>query len=211
VLTFYLLGALEMFTDGHSIEDIDAGARRVGWPIGPLALIDALGVDVGVSVSRIMATAYPKRAHIVECLETMAKAKRLGRWSGQGFYLHDDGEIKPDPQLRAWLGLPETRRSVDPEELGDRLTIVAALEAVRCLQEGIIASPRDGDVAAVVGLGYPRHRGGPFRHLAARGLSSIRSRLAALEDRFGPRYEAPRLLTELAGAGRDFDSLEVPA
>ena len=212
VLTFYLLGALEMFADGHSIEDIDGGARRVGWPIGPLALIDALGVDVGVRVSRIMATAYPKRAHIVESLEAMANAKRLGRWNGRGFYLHTTGaEPKPDPQLRSWLGLQESRRSTDPEELGDRLTIVAALEAVRCLQEGIISSPRDGDVAAVLGLGYPRHRGGPFRHLAARGLSSIRSRLAALEDRFGPRFEAPRLLTELAGAGRDFESLEATA
>ena len=100
------------------------------------------------------------------------------------------------------------QRVGDADELGDRLTLVTALEAVRCLQDGVLMSPSDGDVAAVLGLGYPAQRGGPFRHLAARGLTAARSRLAALEDRFGERYRAPSLLVELAQRGAGFETLE---
>jgi 3-hydroxyacyl-CoA dehydrogenase len=99
-------------------------------------------------------------------------------------------------------------RAADPDELGDRLTLVAALEAVRCLQDEVILDPRDGDVAGVLGIGYPAQRGGPFRHLAARGLAAIRSRLAALEDRFGSQFAAPPLLVELARTGSDFSAME---
>ena len=209
VLAFYLMAALELLMEGHALEAIDEGTRRVGWPIGPLELLDDLGLDVGVRVSRIMAAAFPGRARLLPPLESLVGAGRLGRSAGRGFYLYPSGERRrPDPQLWETLGLRGPTRTGDPEELGDRLTLIAALEAVRCLQEGIIARPSDGDVAAVLGLGYPAHRGGPFRHLCARGLSSLRTRLRALQDRFGPRYEAPRLLEELAGRGQDFTWLE---
>jgi 3-hydroxyacyl-CoA dehydrogenase/enoyl-CoA hydratase/3-hydroxybutyryl-CoA epimerase len=69
--------------------------------------------------------------------------------------------------------------------------LVAALEAVRCLHEDVIASASDGDVGAVLGIGYPVHRGGPFRHLRQQNLSALRGRLASLADRFGARYAAP--------------------
>ena len=126
--------------------------------------------------------------------------------TGRRFY-RDGEKAEPDPRVHDLLGAT-SRRHGEPDELGDRLTLVAALEAVRCLQEGVVRAPSDGDVAAVLGLGYPAARGGPFRHLGARGLAATRGRLAALADRFGSRYEAPVLLLELAQRGTDFNALE---
>ena len=129
--------------------------------------------------------------------------------TGRAFYrpARTGPEKEPDPRVHDFLGA-STSRVGDADELGERLTLVAAIEAVRCLQDGVLARPSDGDVAAVLGLGYPATRGGPFRHLAARGLPAARSRLSALQDRFGNRYRAPSLLVELADRGSDFSSME---
>ena len=82
------------------------------------------------------------------------------------------------------------------------------MEAVRCLEEGIIQRPRDGDIGAVFGFGYPPLRGGPFSHLDARGLRSIVGRMKSFQDRLGPAYVVPRLLEELAAAGKSFADMD---
>jgi 3-hydroxyacyl-CoA dehydrogenase/enoyl-CoA hydratase/3-hydroxybutyryl-CoA epimerase len=208
VLAFYLLAAIDMVASGYRIEDIDLGARRAGWPIGPLQLLDDVGLDVAISVAHLLREAFGSRLSVPPGLESMVAAGRTGAASGRGFYLRSrTGPMRPDPDAYASMGAAGSRAS-DPDELGDRLTLVAALEAVRCLQDEVILDPRDGNVAAVLGIGYPAQRGGPFRHLAARGLASTRARLAALEDRFGPQYAAPPLLVELARSGSDFAAME---
>ena len=208
VLAFYLLSAIELVAAGHRIEDVDLGARRAGWPVGPLRLLDEVGLDAAVSVGLLLREAFGARLRVPPGLEAMAESGRTGVASGRGFYLHPkNAPRKPDPDVYATLGAVRTA-SADPEELGDRLTLVAALEAVRCLQDEVILDPRDGDVAGVLGIGYPAQRGGPFRHLAARGLAATRSRLAALEDRFGSSFAAPPLLVELARMGGDFSVME---
>ncbi len=201
VLAAYLAHAGELVADGFSIADVDRGCRRAGWPIGPLQLLDYIGLATAVRVGHVLTAALGDRFSVPQSVEAMAA-------TGRPFYRRGRGvEPEPDSRVADFLGAP-TARVGDPDELGDRLTLVAALEAVRCLQDGVLTTPSDGDVAAVLGLGYPAQRGGPFRHLAARGLSATRSRLAALEDRFGARYKAPSLLVELAQRGADFESLE---
>lgn len=105
-------------------------------------------------------------------------------------------------------GRVEAKVRPDPEELGERLTMIAAMEAVRCLEEGILASADDGDIGGVFGIGYPPLRGGPFRHLEELGLEVVVARLSRLRERYGEAYAAPQLLTELAAAGRTFSSLD---
>ncbi len=203
VLAAYVAYAAELVAAGHAIADIDRGARRAGWPIGPLRLLDDLGLATAVRVGHVLTEALGSRFAVPPSVEAMAAA-------GRRFYTdarRDGGEREPDDRVHGLLGVRSARVG-DPDELGDRLTLIAGLEAVRCLQDGVVGCPSDGDVAAVLGLGYPAQRGGPFRHLAARGLGATRSRLAALEDRFGSRYTAPSLLLELAQRGADFSSLE---
>lgn len=202
VLAAYLSHAGELVADGFSIADIDRGCRRAGWPVGPLQLLDFLGLSTAVRVGHVLTAALGDRFDVPGSIEAMAA-------TGRAFYRpsRSGPEKEPDPRVHDLLGVTASRVG-DPDELGERLTLVAAIEAVRCLQDGVLAKPSDGDVAAVLGLGYPATRGGPFRHLAARGLSSARSRLKALEDRFGRRYRAPSLLVELADRGGDFAQME---
>lgn len=202
VLAAYLSHAGELVADGFSIDDIDRGCRRAGWPIGPLQLLDDLGLSTAVRVGHVLSAALGDRFAVPGSIEAMAA-------TGRAFYRpgRTSGEREADPRVHDLLGVTSSRVG-DADELGERLTLVAAIEAVRCLQDGVLARPSDGDVAAVLGLGYPSVRGGPFRHLAARGLPAARNRLKALEERFGRRYRAPSLLVELAQRGADFSTME---
>ncbi len=202
VLAAYLSHAGELVAEGFAVEDIDRGCRRAGWPAGPLELVDFVGLATAVRVGHVLTAALGDRFRVPDSMEAMAA-------TGRAFYRPGRSGVdkEADPRVHDLLGTAVTRVG-DPDELGERLTLVAALEAVRCLQDGVLERPSDGDVAAVLGLGYPATRGGPFRQLGARGLPAARARLAALEDRFGSRYRAPELLVELAERGATFDSME---
>ncbi len=210
VLAFYLMAAFEMIEQGYAIEEIDFGAQRVGWRIGPLRLVDELGLDVCAAAARTLAAAFPDRARTPPLLEALLEKGRTGRRAGRGLYRYATRRRRPDPEVYDLCRGRVTRRPVvSCEELGERLTLVAAMEAVRCLEERVIEDVREGDAAAVLGIGYPALRGGPFRHLCSRGLLSVRARLASLADRVGPRYAAPALLRELADRGHDFETMGV--
>jgi 3-hydroxyacyl-CoA dehydrogenase/enoyl-CoA hydratase/3-hydroxybutyryl-CoA epimerase len=206
VLGFYLMAALDLVRQGHAIESVDRGARRVGWPVGPIALMDEVGVDVGAKVSRTLARAWPDRIQLPETVERFLAEQRFGRKSGRGFYVYPPGGKKHvDPAVYAFFdGRPTTAPAVSDDELGERLTLVAALEAVRCLEEGVVDGPDDGDVGAVFGFGYPPLRGGPFHHLDLLGLDAVLRRLEAFVDRHGAMYAAPELLRAMARDGRTF-------
>lgn len=207
VLGFYLMGALEMLMAGHTVEAIDEGARRVGWPVGPIALLDEVGIDVGAKVAKTLAAAFPGRIAAPATIDAFLAEERLGRKSGRGFYLYPSGKggqsgkaKRVDPavyRLLAGRATLEGERP-HPEELGERLTLLCACEAIRCLEEGILASADDGDVGAVFGFGYPPMRGGPFHHVDTLGAAVIAARLDRLRERHGDAYAAPELLVELA-------------
>lgn len=220
VLGFYLMAALQMVQDGHTIEAVERGARQVGWPVGPITLLDEVGIDVGAKVSKTLAEAFPDRITVPDTVDQFLASKRFGRKSGRGFYIYPgEGERgvfgkKPrkrvDPDVYEFFaGRTPLADPGDPEELGERLSLIAALEAIRCLEEGIIASPRDGDIGAVFGFGYPPMRGGPFRHIDALGPGAVCSRLAQLRERYGDVYSPPTLLVDLAKSGMNFSSLDL--
>lgn len=209
VLGFYLMAALEMVKQGHSIEDVDDGARDVGWPVGPVALLDEVGIDVGAKVASTLSKAWPDRIELPDSVEKFISEKRFGRKTGRGFYVYPDkGKKHVDESVYAYFpGRPGSAPRASRAELGERLTLIAAMEAVRCLEEEIIASPRDGDVGAVFGFGYPPMRGGPFRHLDTLGVDSVLRRLAAFADRHGAAYATPELLRQLSKDGHGFADL----
>jgi len=210
MLGFYLMAALEMILAGASIEEVDRGCKMVGWPVGPIALLDEVGIDVGAKVAKTLAKAFPERITVPDSVDAFLEAKRFGRKSGRGFYIYPTkGKKKVDPEVYGFFkGRRTASDKPNPEELGERLTLIAAMEAVRCLEEGILASPDDGDIGAVFGIGYPPMRGGPFRHLDSLGADTVMSRLARLQARHGDAYKAPRLLADLAAKGLGFSSLK---
>ncbi|MBL9106800.1 MAG: enoyl-CoA hydratase/isomerase family protein [Myxococcales bacterium] len=217
VLGFYLMAALEMIQAGHSIEAVDRGAKMVGWPVGPITLLDEVGIDVGAKVSKTLAAAFPGRITVPPTVDQFLQEKRFGRKTGRGFYVYPQdgggllkrrGRKTVDPEVYGYFaGRQAVADESHPEELGERLTLIAALEAVRCLEAGILQSPRDGDIGAVFGFGYPPMRGGPFRHIDALGLGAVITRASGLRERFGDAFEPPELLRKLAREGKNFASL----
>ncbi len=222
VLGFYLMAALEMVQAGHTIEEIDSGARKVGWPVGPITLLDEVGIDVGAKVAKTLSAAFPGRISVPDTVDVFLAEERLGRKSGRGFYVYPEasggkgkrskkkGKKEVDPGVYDFFKGRASISGARPhaEELGERLTLICAMEAVRCLEEGILADPDDGDIGAVFGFGYPPMRGGPFRHIDTIGAAAIHDRVLALQGEHGEAYAAPELLVELAKDRLTFASLK---
>jgi 3-hydroxyacyl-CoA dehydrogenase/enoyl-CoA hydratase/3-hydroxybutyryl-CoA epimerase len=137
-------------------------------------------------------------------MAVLVKDGRLGRKAKKGFYRYDVKGKEVDASVYASLPGGATRVPFPEEELRDRPVLLFLNEAVRCLEEGILRSPRDGDVGAVFGLGFPPFRGGPFRAIDAMGAVEMVARLEQWKERKGIRFEPAPLLREMAGQGKRF-------
>jgi len=207
--------ALQVLQGGARIEDVDAALVRFGWPIGPLALADEVGLEVAAHAGETVARARGlERPRIVGLL--IAEGLK-GKRSGGGFYRYARrGE--GHGRLRTWLsrGSAEERSDYDgkrrvgnarvyellgttpsapTEDIAERCTLAFVNEAARCLDEGILRSPGEGDLGAVLGLGFPPFLGGPFRWADARG-PALRDALRRLEEKHGPRFAAAESLRD---------------
>ncbi|MDX2435691.1 MAG: 3-hydroxyacyl-CoA dehydrogenase NAD-binding domain-containing protein [Acidobacteriota bacterium] len=201
ILAPYLNEAVLLVEEGAAIQAVDRAMKDFGYPVGPLALIDEVGIDVGAHVARDLGSAFAHRG-----LEGSGAMPRLleagleGRKNGRGFYLYPAGKKKgPRPvnrEVYTLLGSGK-RRQIAAAEIQDRLALLMVNEAIYCLQDGIIASARDGDLGAILGLGFPPFRGGPFRYVDAVGRGKIVARLEALAAAHGERFRPAGLLAEI--------------
>jgi 3-hydroxyacyl-CoA dehydrogenase/enoyl-CoA hydratase/3-hydroxybutyryl-CoA epimerase len=137
----------------------------------------------------------------------MVAAGFQGRKNRKGFYLYPEkkkkGPRRVDHSVYELFGGPDRRR-LAPDEIRDRMALLMVNEAVHCLDEGVIASPEDGDLGAILGLGFPPFRGGPFRFVDHEGAAAVVDRMEALAERHGPRFEPAGGLKELARTGERF-------
>jgi 3-hydroxyacyl-CoA dehydrogenase/enoyl-CoA hydratase/3-hydroxybutyryl-CoA epimerase len=133
-------------------------------------------------------------------------AGRFGRKSKKGFYKYSDEGKKEGVDESVYSLLPSGthRKDLPPEEITERCVMAMLNEAARCLEEKIVRSPRDGDVGAVFGIGFPAFRGGPFRYMDALGAGEVVRRLEALNERFAPRFEPAEILVRMARQGERF-------
>lgn len=163
VLGLYLVEAFRQMMEGAEIATVDRALERFGWPVGPFKLMDEVGIDVGVHVSTGLRGAFPDRVPEVGPLQGLVKAGRLGRKVGKGFYLYDKSKGEVDRSVYRDLPGRRSTSSRDAIAITDQIMAVLVNEAVLCLQEGILASPEDGDTGMIMGLGFPPFRGGLFR------------------------------------------------
>ncbi len=204
-LSPYLSEAARLVEEGARIEDVDAALTGFGFPVGPLTLLDEVGIDVGAKVAKILHHAFGERMAPPASMARVVEDGRLGRKNGRGFYRHDTGGKRkgPDATVYALLPNPE-RRPKDAREIQDRLVFAFLNEAALCLEQGILRSPRDGDVGGIFGLGFPPFLGGPFRYLDQIGARFAVEMLERLREKHGPRFEPAGLLRERAQAGKRF-------
>lgn len=208
-LSFYLNEASSLLLEGVPIEQIDQAMTDFGFPVGPITLIDEVGIDVGMHVLDTIQKAFPERMLPAEGLQPVADSGRLGRKNNKGFYLYEGGKKgRPDPQVYELLGIQKGGDKVSSDEIVDRCLLLFVNESVRCLEDGILNSAYDGDVGAVFGLGFPPFWGGPFKYVDLVGTKSVVERLKKLADKHGKRFEPANMLVRNAESGKKFFSDE---
>ncbi len=200
----YMNEAAHLLAEGAAIDAIDRAIVAFGFPVGPITLLDEVGIDVGEKVGKILHGAFGARMAPPAALHDVVAAGRLGRKNRKGFYTYDEKEKRVDETVYDLLPGGRTRKPVDLQDIQDRVVVQMVNEAIRCLGEGILRSARDGDVGAVFGLGFPPFRGGPFRWADEVGARALLAKMEALRARFGERFEPAPLLVEHGRAGRPF-------
>lgn len=182
----YSAEAFQLLTEGASIDDVDGAIEAWGFPVGPFRLADEVGIDVGAKIAAILVDAFGDRMAWPDGLRPTG---RKGRKNRRGYYTYDESGQRGgvDASVYDELGVQPTG-AVTRAEIQERITLALINEAGRCLDEGILRSPADGDVGAVMGLGFPPFRGGPFFWANHLGHPALAQRLATLADRHGPRF-----------------------
>ncbi|WP_394833841.1 fatty acid oxidation complex subunit alpha FadJ [Pendulispora rubella] len=209
ILAPYMNEAAYLLSEGVPIETLDRALVDWGWPVGPVTLLDEVGIDVAAHVGPIMLDAFGERFTPPDTMSKLVADDRKGRKNERGFYLYGKnakGKKKAvDPSVYTTLGIePKTGAPVLAEELQMRCSLQFVNEALRCYGEGILRTPRDGDIGAIFGLGFPPFRGGPFRYVDTIGAAEILRRTQGYYDRFGKRWEPAPLLVEMAKKGARF-------
>ncbi|MBD5779147.1 enoyl-CoA hydratase/isomerase family protein [Pelagicoccus sp. NFK12] len=211
ILIPYLNESAYMLQEGTSMERIDKVLEDFGLPMGPFALADEVGIDVGLKVALILEKAYGKRMRVADIMKAVyEEGHLLGKKDGKGFYLHKGKERIPNEKAIGDLARAVQERlhvdhhDLDTDEIVDRALLCMVNEAARCLEEDIVHTPEYLDMAMIMGTGFPPFRGGPLRYADERGLSDICRSLEALQKKFGERYEPSGLLLEMERTGRRF-------
>ncbi|MDX1384245.1 MAG: 3-hydroxyacyl-CoA dehydrogenase NAD-binding domain-containing protein, partial [Thermoanaerobaculia bacterium] len=204
ILTPYGAEVMRLLEDGALIEDVDGAMVEWGFPVGPLALNDEVGLDVTAKIALIMQKAFGERVTPRTGYEALLADGRMGRKNGLGFYRYEQGKrVGADPTVYEVLGTHPTGE-VSRAEIRDRLVAAMVNEAARCLEEGVLDSAVDGDLGAVMGIGFPPFRGGPFFYIDETGVDVIVSRLDRLAGELGPHFAPAAILREQAASGSRF-------
>ena len=197
LLAPYLNEAGLLIAEGVPFDAIDREAVEFGLPVGPVTLMDEIGLDVIHKAADVMHEAYGERLTPSPGVGQLVAAGRLGRKSGAGFFRYKQGRKKgPDPRTKAFFS--SGRGDVPAATIRERLIGALLNEAALALQDQVVRSPRDGDLAAVFGFGFPPFRGGPLRHIDDLGADRVVQMLERLADTHGPRFAPAPLLREAA-------------
>jgi 3-hydroxyacyl-CoA dehydrogenase/enoyl-CoA hydratase/3-hydroxybutyryl-CoA epimerase len=183
ILVPYLLEAGLLFENGARVADIDEAMLDFGMPMGPLRLIDEVGVDIADDVAATLAARFSDRLRVPELLGKMVSSGWLGRKSGRGFYVYSGRKSVPNPALNS-LCRNRDDATLDRAELKLRLALLIVNEAARCVEEKISSGPEMVDFAMVMGTGFAPFRGGPLRFAETFGLRRVVDELDRLSVRF---------------------------
>ena len=213
ILGPYLVEAAQLLSDGHSVTEIDDAAVAFGMPMGPIRLLDEVGLDVASKVTDSFEKAYGERMKGPRYAAELVSKGRLGRKAGKGFYLYDGKNHKVDDSLPSLLNLPVNLAWVKSEqsEVIDRLVLSMVNEAIRSLDEGVAGEPGKEaagqiDLGSVMGLGFAPFRGGVIHYAESLGAQAVQARLEELKKRYGKRFTPCHGIITRAEKSRSFYS-----
>ena len=191
-----------MFQSGVSGEEIDRALLEWGMPMGPLRLIDEIGIDITVDIADTLEKAYGARDSAPGILRKMYEAKMLGRKSGGGFYKYEGKQKTPNEASQEWR--VESSENVAADDITNRVTFLMVNEAARCLEEKVVASPEDADYGMILGTGFPVFRGGPLRYAESYGLKQLVTDMDDIRARADEKFTPCDLLRKHSQDGTTF-------
>lgn len=202
----YLNEACYVLADGASVERIDKALLKFGMPMGPLHLIDEVGIDVSVKVAKILNKAFGERAEAAPLMEKVSGTDKLGRKNNSGFYIYENNikKVGVDQTIYSILGLASPTDPFKDEEIVHRVLFPMVNEAALCLEEGIVGKPDDVDLGMIMGTGFPPFRGGLLRWADTIGTEKIVDELEVLAQKNGPRFKPSNPLRNMAKTHRTF-------
>ena len=210
---FPYFGAFDLLLkQGADFAHVDKVMEKFGWPMGPAYLIDVVGLDTGVHGAEVMAEGFPDRMKpdYKGAIELLYENKRLGQKNGVGFYKYEmdkRGKPKKVADEATYELLKATtdsdKQTFDDQAIIERTMLAFCNETVRCLEDNIVSTPSEADMAMIMGVGFPPFRGGPCRYIDQMGLDNY----LALCEKYaylGKAYEAPQKIRDMAAAGETF-------
>lgn len=214
VLFPYFGGFNALVEHGVDFERADKIMERFGWPMGPAYLLDVVGIDTAVHASEVMAEGFPDRmAHDGKsAIQVMLDNQRLGQKNGKGFYIYEEDKkgkpkkVHDDEAHRLVAEVVKENRELSDDEIIARMMVPLCMETVRCLEDGIVGSPAEADMALIYGIGFPPFRGGALRYIDAMGVAEFVAVAERLSDELGALYAPTSRLKEMAANGEQFYS-----
>ena len=204
ILAPFMNEAAILLLAGEPIDSLDKALVNFGFPVGPMQLLDEVGIDVGAKIGPILQADLGDRFAAPSAFSKLLDDGRLGKKANKGFYLYGKqakkGKKQVDESIYTLLNLKPTSK-LSGDEIAKRCVYMMLNEAARCLDEGIVRSARDGDIGAIFGIGFPPFVGGPFRYIDQIGAQSLVAQLTQWSKEHGERYEPCDALVAMAENG----------
>ena len=209
ILVPYSMEAVRLVLEGVAIEEIDAALEEFGMPVGPIKLMDEVGIDVGAHIVVTLNEAFGDRIPLLDDIDRVMDDDRKGKKNGRGFYDYSEQSKgkEVDPSIYTLMGVSNPgHANVSRKSISERIILCMLNEAAYCLDDGILRSARDGDIGAIFGLGFPPFLGGPFRYMDSIGAAAVVEKLQALQADHGARFTPAPNLLKLAKSDKSFYS-----
>ncbi|MDX5378637.1 MAG: fatty acid oxidation complex subunit alpha FadB [Halomonas sp.] len=216
VLFPYFGGFSLLVEQGADFQRVDKVMEKFGWPMGPAYLLDVVGMDTAVHANEVMAEGFPDRMarDAKSAIQVMVENERLGQKNAKGFYAYEeDKKGKPkkvsDEQAYALVKqVVQQEKEFSDEDIIARMMVPLCLETVRCLEDGIVETPAEADMALIYGIGFPPFRGGALRYIDAMGVAEFVKLADGLAEELGPLYAPTDKLRRMAESGERFYSTQ---
>ena len=216
VLFPYFGGFSLLMAQGADFPRVDKVMEKFGWPMGPAYLLDVVGMDTAVHAGEVMAEGFPERMGSLggngekSAIQAMFENDRLGQKNDRGFYAYEEDrkgkpkKVSDEAAIALVKSVAKESREFSDEEIISRMMVPLCLETVRCLEDGIVGTPAEADMALIYGIGFPPFRGGALRYVDAMGVAAFVKLADGLAEELGPLYAPTEKLREMAAAGETF-------
>lgn len=205
ILAPYMSEAGFIAVDGQSLKSIDKAIVKFGFPVGPFKLLDEVGIDVGTKIIPILKGQFGERFNSPDAFDKLLENDRKGKKNKSGFYDYSgkDAGKKIDESVYKLLGV-EPNEKLSKDTIVERCLLMMLNEAAMCLEEGVIRNPRDGDIGAIFGIGFPPFLGGPFRYMDTLGLDHLVQRLEHYASTYSDKYKPAQILLDMKAENKTF-------